>query len=101
MLPEKLATCEAAGSHPAVFLNIEKKASVGMAQYDITPDDLSLIARTHMVEGEEPSPANCPLTSTVGPSTLLDECISVIKREKKEESWDSNTMPSVGGYLGP
>lgn len=31
----------------------------------IKPDDLSVTARTHMVEGEEPSLANCPPTSTV------------------------------------
>lgn len=49
----------------------------------IKPDGLSLIVRTYMVEGEEPSPVNCPLTSTVV-SMHPPQQIHVIKKKTEK-----------------
>jgi hypothetical protein len=62
--------------------------------------DPSLIVRTHMVEGEELSRANCSLTSVVAhmcPQPQRNKCNT---REDKGATQDSNATPRVGDGLG-
>lgn len=55
-------------------------------------DDLSLVVRAHMVEGEELSLANCSLTSIVAHMNLRSQINKCNTRENKGASQDASTM---------